>query len=477
MDYFIGIDIGTTSVKAIAFSADGKVLFEQAIAYGMFHPNPNWSEQDPEEMVKSLFQCVENVLQHFHPVPPVLLSFSAAMHSLIAVNDGGKAVSRCLIWADNRAAAIASRFHKENRASGFYHRTGVPVHAMSPFCKLIWLREHDPSLFESAFKFIGIKEYVFFKLFGIYVVDASIASATGLMSLERVQWDQDILKEVRLHEDRLSRIVPVHEIYKSPALFPRLKNVAIVIGGSDGAMANLGTSPGRDGGLVVTIGTSSAARVIVRKPETDPAMRSFCYYIKENHYLLGGASNNGAIVLQWLRENFFDSTPGLTDFLALAGTIKAGSEGLVFLPYILGERAPVWNASAKGVLFGLTVNHTKHHVIRASMEAVINCVYAISKPIIEKRNIRLIFVTGGFAQNDLWVQILSDVFNLPVCISDTVENAAWGAVKTGMEALKLPSAGEENKSKIFSPSPELHLVYQRQFKKFERLYDLIKEEF
>jgi gluconokinase len=104
-------------------------------------------------------------------------------------------------------------------------------------------------------------------------------------------------------------------------------------------------------------------------------------------------------------------------------------------------------------------------------------VYAISKPIIEKRDIRLIYVTGGFAQNDLWVQILSDVFNLPVCISDTVENAAWGAVKTGMEALKLPSAGEENKSKIFNPSPELHLVYQCQFKKFERLYDLIKEEF
>ncbi len=477
MDYFIGIDIGTTSVKAIAFAADGKVLFEQAITYAMSHPKPDWSEQDPEEVAGSLFQCVENVLQHFYPVQPVLLSFSAAMHSLIAVDDEGMAISKCLIWADNRAAAIATAFQNENRASEFYHKTGVPVHAMSPFCKLIWLREHDPLLFRNAFKFIGIKEYVFFKLFATYVVDASVASATGLMNLETVQWDQDMLKVAGLEQNQLSRIVPVLEVFKGPARFPRLKTVPFIIGGSDGAMANLGTSAGGDGSLVVTIGTSSAVRVIIGKPLIDPAMRSFCYYIKHNQYLLGGASNNGAIVLQWLRENFFDSTESLTDFLAHADSVNPGSDGLVFLPYILGERAPVWTASAKGLLFGLTVNHTNHHVIRAAMEAVIYCVYAMSIPIIENRDIRLIHVTGGFAQNEVWVQILSDVFNLPVYLSETVENAAWGAVQTGMEALKLPSVGEEKNLKIIRPSSEIHFVYQQQFKKFGRLYDLVKNEF
>jgi gluconokinase len=477
MRYFLGIDIGTTSVKAIAFSADGKVLFEQAIAYAMTHPKPDWSEQDPEEIVKALFQCVENVLQHFHPAPPILLSFSAVMHSLLAVNDQGTPISKCIIWADNRAAAIASRIQKEQKSTALYHKTGVPVHAMSPFCKLLWLRENEPLLFQKAFKFIGIKEYVFFKLFGTYVVDSSIASATGLMNLKTIQWDPDILEETGLQQNRLSRIVQIREIFTSPVLFPQLKNVPFVIGGSDGAMANLGTSSGNEGSLVVSIGTSCAARVIIRGAVTDQAMRTFCYHIKDDQYLLGGAGNNGAVVLQWLKEKFFVSAGNFPDFLALASGVQAGSDGLIFLPYILGERAPMWNASAKGVLFGLTVNHNRAHVIRASMEAVINCVYAISMPICENRNIQQIYVTGGFAQNDEWVQILTDVFNLPVWVSETIENAAWGAVKIGMEALGLTPAGEEKILKTFNPSPAGHGIYQQQFKKFQHLYTLLKEEF
>ncbi len=477
MDYFLGIDIGTTSVKAIAFSGDGKVLFEQSGVYVMTHPKPDWSEQDPEEIAKAVFQSVENILLHFQQKPPVLLSFSAAMHSLIAVNDQGLPVSKCIIWADNRAADIASRFHKEQKAAAVYHKTGVPVHAMTPFCKLLWLKENDPLLFQKAYKFIGIKEYIFFKLFGIYAVDSSIAAATGLMNIKTIQWDAEILKETGLQQSRLSDIVSVLKMFTNPSLFPGLKNVPFVIGGSDGAMANLGIHAQNADSLVVSIGTSSAARVIVNGPVTDPAMRTFCYHIKDQQYLLGGASNNGAVVLQWLRENLFVASEKLPDFLALASGVKAGSDGLIFLPYILGERAPIWNAAAKGVLFGLTINHSKAHAVRAAMEAVVNCVYAISDPLLEKRNIRQIYVTGGFAQTDLWVQMLSDVFNLPVKVSETLENAAWGAVKTGMEALGLTPAAEGKVLKIFNPSPDVHPVYQQQFKKFERLYTLLKEAF
>ena len=476
MDYFLGIDIGTTAVKAVAFSANGKLLGEQSRSYLMLHPEPDRSEQDPEEILQAVFTCVENILQVFG-YPPKLVSFSAAMHSLMAVDEKGIPISKCIIWADNRAAAIAARIRKEQREKTFYQKTGVRIHAMSPFCKLLWLRENDPALFQHAFKFIGIKEYIFFKLFGIYVVDSSIAAATGLMNMATIRWDAEILEEVGIRQSRLSRIVSVREAFSSPALFPSLKNVPVVIGGSDGAMANLGTSSQKSNALVVSIGTSSAVRIIVKGPEADPLMRNFCYHIRDDQFLLGAAGNNGAIVLQWLREDFFMAPEKMPDFLSLAAGVHAGSDGLIFLPYVLGERAPVWNAAARGVLFGLSVNHTRSHTIRAAMEGVIYCVFAMAAALTEKRDIPMIHVTGGFAQSDLWVQILSDVFNLPAGVSETVENAAWGAAKLGMEALKMDPPAEEKILRTFTPSPERHGVYQQQFKKFERLYSELKSEF
>jgi gluconokinase len=476
MDYFLGIDIGTTSVKVVAFSAAGKVLGEQSCSYAMLHPESDRSEQDPIEIWKAFLACVENILQHFDH-PPKLLSFSAAMHSLIAMDERGLPLSNCIIWADNRAAGVARRIGTEGKAEICYQKTGVRVHAMSPFCKLIWLRENDPVLFQKTHRFIGIKEYIFFKLFGVYAVDSSIAAATGLMNMDTIRWDEEMLELTGINKEKLSGIVSVREIFRNPAWFPQLKDTPVVIGGSDGAMANLGASSAKKDALVVSVGTSSAVRIIVRGPVRDPQMRSFCYHIRDDQYLLGGASNNGAIVLQWLRENFLMASESMPDLLSLASGVEAGSGGLIFLPYILGERAPLWNAAAKGVLFGLSVNHTRAHVVRAAMEGVIFCVYAISEAIPEKSNIGMIHVTGGFAQNDLWVQMLSDIFGLPVKISDTIENACWGAVKLGMEALIMEFPGEENILKTFAPSSAHHLLYQQQFKKFQQLYGQLKNEF
>ena len=147
MEYFLGIDIGTTSVKTIAFSREGKIICEQAIAYPTNHPFPEWSEQDPEEICQAVFKTVEKILQELAPHHPVLCSFSSAMHSLIAVDSEGRAISPSIIWADNRAAEYAARIHSENSAVKFYTLTGLPVHAMSPFCKLQWIRENQKGTF------------------------------------------------------------------------------------------------------------------------------------------------------------------------------------------------------------------------------------------------------------------------------------------------------------------------------------------
>ena len=182
------------------------------------------------------------------------------MHSLIAVDATGRPLTPSIIWADNRAADIAEKIYAKNRALVCYQRTGVPVHAMSPFCKLQWLKENQRDLFDRACKFIGIKEYIFHKLFGVWVVDVSIAAATGLMNRDTLRWDSEMLEQAGISTDLLSQIVETDKSFYGARVFPSLKNIPFIIGGSDGAMANLGATE-EPGTLVVTVGTSRAVKV------------------------------------------------------------------------------------------------------------------------------------------------------------------------------------------------------------------------
>jgi gluconokinase len=475
MEYFLGIDIGTTSVKTVAFSKEGKLIAEESVSYPISHPHPEWSEQNPDEIFQAFQFTVEKILQKLSPHLPVLCSFSAAMHSLIAVDSSGQAISPSIIWADNRAVGFADKIHAENRDWPLYQHTGLPVHAMSPFCKLLWLRENQKELFAVAFKFVGIKEYVYYRLFAKWCIDVSMASATGFMNRNTLQWDPWILEQAGVTANRFSEIVETDRIFYT-SFFPALHQVPFIIGGSDGAMANLGATD-EPGTLVVTVGTSSAARLIVQEPHIDPEMRSFCYYLRQGSWLLGGASNNGGIVLQWLKENYFHSNENMSDFLSQAALVKPGAEGLIFLPYLLGERAPIWNARARGILFGLQIRHGRAHMVRASLEAVIYCLLGLSQPLLEHENIRRIMATGGFARNELWLQILADMFNLPVSISDSIENSAWGAARCGMQALGIQVPEQNTVTKTFLPDANVHQVYAGGFRQFQRIYQSLKQEF
>ncbi len=476
MEYFLGIDIGTTSVKTIAFSRDGKLISEQSGSYPIRHPFPGWSEQDPDEICSAVFLTLENILLELSPYLPVLCSFSAAMHSLIAVNTEGIAISPSIIWADNRAARFAEQILSEKKAPEIYNRTGLPVHAMSPFFKLQWMKENQKDIFDRAHKFVGIKEYLFYKLFAGWWVDVSMAGATGLMNLHTLQWDPWLLELAGISVERLSQIVETDRTFYNQQIFQNLRDIPFIIGGSDGAMANLGATD-EPGALVVTVGTSSAARLILHAPVTDAAMRNFCYYIRKGEWLLGGASNNGGIVLQWIQKDIFKSKEKLDDFLIQAASVKAGSDGLIFLPYLLGERAPVWDAYARGVMFGLQIQHGQAEMVRATLEGVVYCLYGISQPLFEQADIHKIVATGGFARNELWLQILSDVFNLPVEVCETVENSAWGAAKCGMQAMGIAVKEITTVSRSYFPDTRAHLVYQKGFQQFQRLYDLLKGEF
>ena len=228
------------------------------------------------------------------------------------------AISPSIIWADNRAAGIAEKIRNGKRWAGILPATGLPVHAMSPFCKLIWLRENQSEIFNRAYKFVGIKEYVFYKIvWGVLSVDVSMASATGLMNAGSLQWDPWILEQAGISTERFSEIVGTDKIFTAPRLFPTLQQVPFIIGGSDGAMANLGATD-EPGSLVVTVGTSSAARLIVNKPHIDPEMRTFCYYIHNQHGCWAEQAITAESFCNGCRKIFFVQERQCADFLKQA---------------------------------------------------------------------------------------------------------------------------------------------------------------
>jgi len=467
---YIGIDIGTTATKAICFDAKGNVLQQISKEYPMYHPEENWSIQKPNEILDSVFACIKEITKN---IQPEFISFSAAMQSILIINENGFPVSDILLWADNRAATIASALKKSELGTVFYQMTGIPIHPFSPMTKLAWFKENETVLFDNAFKFISLKEYIWHQLTGEYVTDSSMASGTGIMNIHTLQWDETILNYLNIKESQLSEIVP--PTHKSKGI---KDNFTYILGGGDGPLSNLGTGSMQKNRIALSIGTSGAVRIPIEQPYIDSEMRTQCYHLMENQYLKLGAVNNGAVILQWLKESFLKTNESYNTLLEQATAIPAGSDGLLFVPYLLGERAPIWDAEAQGTLLGIKITHHKGHFIRAALEGILFGLFSIVEILLPDSKIRketTVMVSGGFGKSELWLQMVADIFQMKVVVSETIEGAAWGAVLIGFKAIGITDSSENKADATFYPNPNHTLVYKKSFTKFKKVYPLLKD--
>ncbi|WP_110926225.1 gluconokinase [Bacillus massiliglaciei] len=450
--YMMGIDIGTTSTKAVLFDMKGHVISKSLAEYPLYTPNPSTAEQDPEEIFQAVLASIKGCLSTVHIKNDEIacVSFSSAMHSVIAVDASGKPLTRSITWADNRSAKWAEKLKNEMNGHEIYMRTGTPIHPMSPLSKLLWLRNEQEELFSRASKFISIKEYVCYRLFGEYVIDISIASATGMFNLKNLDWDEEALKIACVTPDRLSKPVPTTYVLtgldRSYALQTGLaEDTPFVVGASDGVLSNLGVNAIKPGVVAVTIGTSGAIRAVADKPLTDPKGRTFCYALTEDKWVIGGPVNNGGMLFRWVRDEFAAAEVETAKRLGIdpydvltkiASGVAAGSDGLIFHPYMTGERAPLWNADAKGSFFGLSLHHKKEHMIRSVLEGVIYNLYTVMLALEELiGQPGYIQATGGFARSELWRQMMADIFNQEVVVPISYESSCLGAAVLGMYAL------------------------------------------
>lgn len=449
----LGMDLGTTGIKVVAFDANDQKAEPIAIVSrpsDLRRSADGAAELDPHEQFDSLHAALAEAVKqaHDHGYQVVRIGISCAMHSLLAVSDDGTPLTAILTWADLRAQPDAESLWASSDGRQLYERTGVPIHSMSPLAKLLWLRRTQPDVFSRAARFVGLKEWIWFRWFGEWKVDVSIASAMGLYNLREHRWDTQALSLAHINESRLPSLASTSYIRADilPAAIRAAgvdEGCALSLGSSDGVLANLGVHVTDGRRLVLTIGTSMAVRIGSQAIKTDAATRTFCYVVSEEQqlYALGAPSNNGGTVLEWMyHHSSAQSIPPGSD-TANAGETPASFEaamtaagetpapdGLYVLPYFDGERAPFWSTTASGGVIGLRSEHTARDLLRAAAEGVLFNARWIAEPfLLSESRPEAIIASGGGLKSPWMRQLAADIFGLPVYTVATIEASARGA--------------------------------------------------
>jgi len=496
MKCIITIELGTNAVRIFAFDLNGITIGSMKGYYPTFHSQPDYSEQDPEQIFITMLYVLKNLLnEKIHPKKYKVASvcFTSSMHSTLVVDKHGIPLGNAFTWADNRAKKEAVEIKESPLGDLMYNSTGTPLHPMSPMLKIAWMKKNDVQKFQQAGKFLSIKSYVVHQLTGEYMIDYSMACATGMLNIHKIAWEPEALGFAGISSDKLPQLVSVFatagtlkKAYQNS--FGLSADTKILIGSSDGCMATLGAGIWNSDKATITIEDSSAVRVVGNKVLHDEKKRIFNYLITENCFVSGGPSNSGGGTFEWFAKQFgdfataYDIDSCMNSLLQEAAKISTGSGGLLFLPYLLGERAPIWNPDARGMYFGINIKHERQHFIRATIEGILYEIYSIGKMLNEHKNISALSVNGSFASIPFCTQIIADIFNKPVYITKNANSVSIGAyllAATEMGIFKSldEAAGQIEIAKSYSPAENHHNTYMKYFDIFESLSNKLSDEF
>ena len=497
MGYLIGVDLGTTSTKAVLMTVEGKIIATSNKEYSLYRDEPDMAEQDLDEIWEAFISVMKEISNHAKDEKILAVSFSSAMHSLIAFDANWNSLTRIITWADTRAVEYTEKLKENDVGMQIYLKTGTPLHPMAPLSKIIWLRNEHKDIFDKTAHFLGIKEFLFHKIFGSNKIDISIASGTGLFNIFDLEWDKQALEVAGIKKEQLPTPVEPYEIERNiPKHYAEMmglsEDVPFVYGGADGPMSNLGVDAIRPGTAAITIGTSGAIRVGTDKPKVDPKGRTFTYAIDKDHWVIGGPVNSGGDVLRWARDHLFDSEKSTAALMGInaydlltdiASKVPAGADGLLFHPYLGGERAPIWNANARGSFFGLTHSHTRAHMARAVFEGIIFNIHMVALALEEVvGKINSIHATGGFARSPLWRQMLADIFEQTVTLPCSIESGALAATVMAQKALGMIDNIDVishmiGKCQEYQANPDNFEVYRELVPIFSRLSNELQKEY
>jgi len=494
MDYLLGIDIGTSGTKGVLIDREGKIYARAGREYSIDIPQPGWAEQDPKMWWEVTIQIIREVVKESKINPQQIrgIGLSGQMHGTVFLDKDLQPFRPAIIWADQRSSSQCEFIYQKIGKEQLAELTGSPVATGFMCSTLLWMKENQPEEFNQIYKVILAKDYIRYRLVGNLGVEVTDASSTLLLDIKKRCWSEELLDVLDLplkilpgeiHESQEVAGYLLTEVAKDTGL---LEGIPVVYGGGDQSMQAVGNGVIRPGILSSTIGTGGQLFITVDKFTYDPKLRihTFCHAIPNSYYLLGAILSAG-LSLKWLKENILCAPDSYRIFDGEVKKIGAVSEGIIFLPYLLGERSPYMNPQAKGVFFGLSLKHHRAHLIKAVMEGV---VFALkdSLEVFEELGIKIeqIIASGGGAKSRVWRQMQADIFNKEISMTQSVEQAAMGAAilagvgagiyKNTEEGCKKTVKLKEEKIK---PIPENIDIYNQQFKIYQYLYQDLEEDF
>jgi sugar (pentulose or hexulose) kinase len=499
--YVIGVDIGTQSTKALLVGTQGEIVAQCTQAYQVETPKPLWAQQWPDVWLDAVELCIKSVLARTGIAPAAIESICVSSlygGSGIPVDASGKALYPCLIWMDRRATAEVQWVQTHVNLERLYDITGNGVDSYYGYTKMLWLRENESAVWEQTDKFLPPNSYVNAKLTGVVAVDHSSAgNIGGVYDVKARTWSDEALAMLGIPR----RMMPDRLLESSGVVGGLLPDWArrlglmtgtpVVAGGVDAAVATLAAGAAQPGKHVAMIGTSMCWGAIRPSVDARHGLISMPHVFNgtQDLYVFGGAMAAGASVT-WFRETFCQAeilaakAQGSDPHALLekdASPLPPGSDGLLFLPYLMGERSPVWDAKASGCFLGLGLHHGRHHLYRAVLEGV---TFALRHNIeagakgMGKLDEHLV-VVGGASHSDLWMQIIADVTGLPVYTLPNDVEASLGAALLAAYGAGLIGADAVQRGWITpvlrtTPKPQAHAAYSDLFAQYADLYPTLR---
>ncbi len=501
MAFLLGIDIGTSGTKTVLFDESGHVIASDTQEYPLYQPKNGWAEQSPEDWFDATQKSIKNVLGKSQVDPKAIkgVGLSGQMHGLVLLDAEDKVLRKSIIWCDQRSTLECGQITSLVGSERLIEITANPALPAFTASKVKWVMNNEPEIYQKAKRILLPKDYIRFCLTGEYATEVSDASGMQLLDISKRQWSDEVLTKLSIDKSMLGKVYESQEVTgviskKASQLTGLAQGTPVVGGGGDQAAGAIGNGIVRPGIISSVIGTSGVVFAYTDKVHIDPMGRvqTFCHAIPNTWHIMGVTQAAG-LSLQWFRNNFCHdemSTADLTgrDVYALmdeaAEKSGLGAGGLIYLPYLMGERTPHLDPDCRGVFFGVSAKHSKRDFIRAVMEGVAfslkNCLDIIDKLGIPINEVR---ASGGGGRSPLWRQIQADLFGTPIATVNSSEGPALGVALLAGVGAGIYSSVPEACDQAVCTTMKLdydtanHELYKNSYKLYNSIYQSLKKDF
>lgn len=495
--YLLGIDIGTSACKIVVFRRDGEVVSQANGKYPVYYPRPGWAEQNPEEWWEAVCLAVKEALRRGKVLPEEIagIGIDGQSWSAVAVDRTGKVLTNTPIWMDTRAKDICREVNAKIGEKAIFELSGNSLQASYTTGKILWYKENMPEVYEKTYKILQSNSYIAYKLTGQITQDLSQGYGLHCFDMHNGTWNEEMCDKLGISIDILPEIYACHdvvgEVTERAAKDSGLAaGTPVVAGGLDAACGTLGAGVLHTGETQEQGGQAGGMSICTDTYKADQRLILSCHVVP-NLWLLQGGTTGGGGVMRWLEREFADyereegkkeGKSSLELFNEIAEKVTPGSDGVIFLPYMSGERSPIWDPNAKGVYYGLDFRKTKGHFVRAAMEGVaLSLRHNLEVAKEAGIDVSVLRAMGGAANSLLWTQIKADVTGKPIMVSSSDTATTLGAVMLAGVGVGIYKNFEEAvtltvKAKRFhKPNLENAKVYEQSYEIYLELYEKLKD--